>query len=48
DARLGEIVDLDGDVVAEVVAPVAGEIWAWRTTPAIRPGELIGMIAGRP
>jgi predicted deacylase len=48
DARLGEIVDLDGDVVAEVVAPVAGEIWAWRATPAVRPGELIGMIAGRP
>jgi len=47
-ARLGEIVDLDGDVVAEVVAPMAGEVWAWRATPAVRPGELIGMIAGRP
>jgi predicted deacylase len=47
-ARLGAIVDLDGDVVAEVMAPVAGEVWAWRTTPAVRPGELIGMIAGPP
>ena len=47
-ARLGDIVDLDGDVVAEVVAPMAGEVWAWRATPAVRPGELIGMIAGRP
>jgi len=48
DARLGGIVDLDGDVVADVIAPMAGEVWAWRATPAVRPGELIGMIAGRP
>ena len=47
-ARLGEIVDLDGEVVAEVVAPMAGEVWACRATPAVRPGELIGMIAGQP
>ena len=46
DARLGGIVDLDGDVVADVIAPMAGEVWAWRATPAVRPGELIGMIAG--
>ncbi len=47
-ARLGDIVDLDGDVVAEVVAPMSGEVWASRTTPAVRPGELISMIAGWP
>jgi predicted deacylase len=42
---LGDIVDLDGDVVAEVVAPMAGEVWASRATPAVRTGELIGMVA---
>jgi len=35
-------------VVAEVVAPMTGEVWASRATPAIRVGELIGMIAARP
>jgi predicted deacylase len=47
-ARLGEVIDLDDAVLAEVVAPMAGEVWAWRATPAVRPGELIGMIAGLP
>ena len=47
-AHLGDIVDLDGDVVAEVFAPMAGEVWASRATPAVRTGELIGMIAARP
>jgi uncharacterized protein len=47
-AHLGDIVDLDGDVVVEVVAPMAGEVWASRATPAVRAGELIGMIAARP
>jgi predicted deacylase len=46
-ALLGEIVDIVGDVVAEVVAPIAGEIWALRATPAVRPGELIAIVAGR-
>ena len=45
--RLGDIVDLDGVVVAEVVAPIAGEVWACRATPAVGPGDLIGMIADR-
>ena len=44
---LGDIVDFDGEVVAEVVAPIAGEIWACRATPAVLPGELIAMVAGR-
>ena len=44
---LGDIVDLDGDVVAEVIAPMAGQVWACRATPAVLPGELIAMIAGR-
>jgi predicted deacylase len=47
-AHLGDIVDLDGDPVAEVMAPMAGDIWACRATPAVHPGELIGMIAGQP
>lgn len=45
DACLGEIVDVAGDAVARITAPAAGTIWAWRTTPAVRPGDLIGMIA---
>ncbi|MGH2614451.1 MAG: hypothetical protein ACRDJC_04380, partial [Thermomicrobiales bacterium] len=48
DEPLGDIIDLDGDVVAGVVAPMTGEIWACRATPAVLPGELIAMIAGRP
>lgn len=42
---LGEIIDIAGQRLALVHAPVAGEIWAWRATPAVRPGDLIGMIA---
>jgi predicted deacylase len=45
DAVLGEIVDLDGDVVVEVATPVRGEVWALRATPAVHPGEMIAMIA---
>jgi predicted deacylase len=45
--QLGEIVDIDGAVVAEVAAPVEGTIWACRATPAVRPGEMIAMIACR-
>ena len=44
-AHLGEIVDIDGTMVAQVEAPTDGEVWAWRATPAVRPGESIGMIA---
>jgi predicted deacylase len=44
-ARLGDIVDPDGDVVATVASSAAGEIWALRSTPAVRPGEMIAMIA---
>jgi predicted deacylase len=43
--RLGEIIDVTGDTQAEVSAPTTGDIWAIRETPAVRPGELIGMIA---
>ncbi len=46
-ASLGQIVDLYGDLIAEVRAPVAGTIWACRETPAVRPGELMAMIASR-
>ena len=44
---LGEIVDIAGEAVARVAAPAAGTIWAWRTTPLVHPGELLGMIACR-
>jgi predicted deacylase len=42
---LGAIVDIAGDPILEVRAPVSGSVWAWRATPAVRPGDLIGMIA---
>jgi len=44
---LGTIVDLFGDPVAEVVAPVGGTLWAARSMPAVRTGELCAMIAVR-
>jgi predicted deacylase len=44
-APLGDIVDLVGDHVADVVSSATGEVWALRATPAVRPGEMIAMIA---
>lgn len=44
-ALLGRIVDVYGDLIAEVTAPAAGTIWARRETPAVRPGEMIAMVA---
>jgi predicted deacylase len=44
---LGRIVDLFGDVVAEVHAPASGPIWAARSMPAVRQGELLCYIADR-
>lgn len=44
-APLGEIVGLFGEPVAAVAAPVAGAVWARRTMPAVRVGELLAMIA---
>ena len=43
--RLGRIIDLFGDVIAEVVAPASGPIWAARSMPAVRQGELLFYIA---
>lgn len=42
---LGTIVTVFGEPVAEIRAPVSGEIWAQRTMPAVRTGELAAMIA---
>ena len=47
-AYLGEITDIGGDAVGQVLAPIGGTVWAWRATPAVRPGDLIGMIALAP
>jgi D-glucosaminate-6-phosphate ammonia-lyase len=47
-ACLGEIIDIGGDVVARIEAPIEGTVWAWRATPAVRPGELIGMVSPHP
>lgn len=47
-AALGQIVDIAGDEIDRVVTPVGGTIWAWRATPALRPGDLVGMIALAP
>jgi predicted deacylase len=44
---LGTIVDLFGDPIAPVYAPRAGELWASRTMPPVRTGELIATIAQR-
>ena len=45
---LGTITDIYGCVIDEIVAPSTGTIWACRETPAVRPGELIAMIALAP
>lgn len=45
--RLGTIVTPFGDVVAELAAPATGSLWALRTMPAVRAGELVAMIAVR-
>lgn len=42
---LGTIIDHFGRPIREVVAPVAGEIWAIRSMPPARTGELLAMIA---
>ena len=42
---LGTIVSELGDEVVEVVAPVGGEVWAARSMPAVRAGELCFMVA---
>jgi predicted deacylase len=47
-ACLGEIVDVAGDEIDRIVTPVSGTVWAWRATPAMRPGDLVGMIALAP
>ena len=44
---IGTIVDLFGDPVAEISAPIAGSIWAMRAMPPVRIGELICSIAER-
>ena len=45
---LGEIIDVAGEPIAQITAPAGGAIWAWRTTPAIHPGDLLGMLALKP
>jgi predicted deacylase len=47
-ALLGEIIDIAGEPIAQITAPADGIIWAWRTTPATHPGDLLGMIALTP
>jgi predicted deacylase len=44
---LGTIVDVFGEAVSEVRAPGAGMIWAMRSMPPVRVGELVAMIAHR-
>ncbi len=46
--RLGVIVDVFGDSAHEITAPIAGTLWAARSMPAIRTGELVATIAVRP
>ncbi|MEA2582607.1 MAG: hypothetical protein QOF33_692 [Thermomicrobiales bacterium] len=42
---LGTVIDVFGDAVAEVRTPVAGTLWAARSMPPVRVGELIATIA---
>ena len=42
---LGTTSDIYGQIVEEITAPRPGTIWACRATPAVRPGEMIAMIA---
>jgi predicted deacylase len=46
--HLGEIIDVAGEPIIQITAPVDGAIWAWRSTPAVHPGDLLGMIALAP
>jgi predicted deacylase len=43
--ELGHLVDPFGTILQEIVAPVTGEIWAARSMPPVRTGELMYMIA---
>lgn len=45
---LGQIIDVAGEPIAQIIAPADGAIWAWRTTPAVHPGDLLGMLALKP
>ena len=42
---LGTTIDTYGSIIEEIGAPATGSIWACRATPAVRPGEMIAMIA---
>jgi predicted deacylase len=42
---LGKVLDLFGETVAEVRSPTSGPIWAARSMPAVRTGELLSYIA---
>jgi predicted deacylase len=42
---IGTIVDLFGDPIANVICPVSGTLWAARSMPPVRTGELIAMVA---
>lgn len=44
---LGTIVDVFGDTLADAIAPVSGTLWALRSMPPVRVGELIATIALR-
>jgi predicted deacylase len=46
--QLGTTINIHGAIVDEVTTPVSGTIWARRETPAVRPGEMIAMIALAP
>ena len=42
---IGPVTDTWGAMVDEITSPVSGTIWACRATPAVRPGEMVAMIA---
>jgi predicted deacylase len=45
---IGTTIDTWGTIVDEITTLVSGTIWACRATPAVRPGEMIAMIALAP
>ena len=45
--RLGVVIDPFGSVLAEVISPISGSVWAIRETPHVDTGDLIFMLAER-
>ena len=45
--RIGVVIDPFGSVLAEVISPITGSVWATRETPHVDSGDLIFMLTER-